>query len=110
MLSYARLALVPCISMLNGSLAQEAGFDDTDRAIRVSERHDGLVLSTWRSGEWAYGGAHRGREGTEEQLGEVDGMAAEITERTADGSLSGRRSGPAASRRSPHRETAEIRL
>ena len=65
MLSYARLALVPCISMVNGSRLKESGFDDTDRATRVSERHDGLVLDL-AFGERGVGRAHRGRECTEE--------------------------------------------
>ena len=45
--------------------AQEAGFDDPDRPIRVTERHNGLVFDL-ASGERGVRSAHGSRKGTQE--------------------------------------------
>ncbi len=45
--------------------AQEAGFDDPDRAIRIFKRDSGLVFDL-ASAERGVRGAHRSRKGTQE--------------------------------------------
>ena len=46
-------------------VAQEAGFDDPDRPIRVAERHHGLIFDL-ALGERGVRGAHRSRKSTQE--------------------------------------------
>ena len=75
-----------CAVHLDGErvATQEPGLDDTDRAARVSERDDGLVLDR-TLGQRGVRGAHCGWDGAEEQLREVYRVASEIAECPTDG-------------------------
>ncbi len=85
-LSYARLALVPCISMVNGSRLRNP-VSTTPIAPPGYPSDTTAWSSTCRLVNAGVRGAHGSRECTEEELREVDRMASEIAERTADGRL-----------------------
>ena len=64
----------------------EAGLDDTERAARVTDRDDGLVLEGV-PGDRREGGADGLGPGAEEPLDEVDRVAPQVGQGAADGGL-----------------------